>query len=105
MAYGIDKLVREFFRGDITMFGFGAVRMNFLRDSLHQMGFAQTDPPVNKKWIVRFGRIFSYCQACSMSKTVRGSDNKIFKIKPGIKVRYGASGLLKFFFETGQTAL
>ena len=84
MTDGVDQFIGELLGGQVANFKGRVFPLGFMGDGLQQMGFAQTHGAVNKKRIVRFGRIFCHGLGRGKSKTVACPHHKIFKKKTRI---------------------
>src|SRR6185436_19643180 len=75
----VDELVDEQFTREVDHLHVFPFRPDELADGLHEMGFAQTDAPINKKRIVRARRCLRDCQTRGMRDFVVRADDERFK--------------------------
>lgn len=94
-AEGGNELVAKGFGGKILDFKRGVVLEKLPADSLHQMGFANTDSAPDKERIVGGTGIFNNSLGGSVSEIVAVANDKVIEGVAGVKLMIGeASGSL-----------
>ncbi len=83
----LDKLVREFFAGQINDLELRTGLQDILPDRLHEMGLAETGPAVNEKRVVSRANPRRDGLACRMGKLVVSAHDKAVESVERIETR------------------